>query len=237
LLQGFITRFRRSKNVQRTSGRFFTKKWGWGILVPWNWFAKLKNLKFSIVIIVLQAFLLVNAPLFIQSADAQGYGFLLITYMVLLVGFEAFVGEGVFKSESIGFGLLWFGVGLVGSSIVFSGGEFLSGIQSNMQAFQFTRSAPVILLITQSVVVASSEEQIFRNYLPQSVGIVPAQIGFAVFHAAAYSLAFGNIIIALAAGFIFYFIAHYTSLWCSVGIHVGWNLYSLGVLSIIIGGA
>lgn len=195
----------------------------------WNWFVKLKSIKLSIVILILQSFLLVNAPLFVKAGEVESYRFLILTYMALLIGFEAFVGQGVFKTASLGDGLFYFSIGLLGGSLVLTGGEFIGSLQT----FEFARSAPVIVLITQAVVVASSEELIFRSYLPAAIGGIPSQFAFAAFHAAAYGLVLQSVFIALVAGFFFYIVAKYTSLWTAVGLHLSWNLWSLGVLSIM----
>jgi len=198
--------------------------------LSWNWFAKLKNIKFSIVILILQAFLLVNAPLFVKEASVQNYRFLIMTYMALLIGFEAFVEEGAFKDQPIGNGLLWFGIGLVGTTLIFTSGGYISRTVEVFQAFTMSKDAPLMLLITQGVVVASVEEKVFRDYLVQALGIIPSQLAFGVFHAAAYGLALQSIAIAVIAGFVFYILAKYTSLWTAVGAHAAFNLYALGVI-------
>ncbi len=196
----------------------------------WKWFAKLKNIKFSVVILILQGFLLVNAPLIVQSSEVGSYQTLLVTYMILLLGFEAFVDKGAFGDRAVGSGLLWFGIGLLGGSLLFAGGGYVIDVVSSLQAFAMARDAPLVLLLTQSIVVAATEEQVFRNYAPAAFGIVPSQIAFGLFHAAAYGLAFSSILIAMVAGFAFYILARSTSIWTAVGVHASFNLYVLGVI-------
>jgi len=233
--------------------------------MPIKWFAKLKNMKLStlsgsfhhrvsnmagqvgskimnipavgnipieFILFFAQAFLVVNAGLFVQVAEIASYRTVIMIYMLLLIGFRVFAGKGIFPPTGFGRGFMWFMIGLLGGTVILTGGGWLT----ELGTFEMARSAPLVLLLTQSLVVAASEEKIFRDYAPAVIGIVPAQLAFAAFHGFAYGLAVTPILMALFAGFLFYFIARYTSLWSAVGLHTAWNLFSLGALSMLFGG-
>jgi len=181
----------------------------------------LSKIPFTFVLLTAQAFLLINASMFVKPSEVMSYRFLIMTYMILVIGMKAFVGRGIFKSRGVGRGFLWFTIGLLATSIILTTGGFLA----NLQYFQLASNAPLVILLTQSLVVAASEEQIFRNYMPAIIGVIPAQVAFMIFHGAAYSLAISSLAIALVAGFVFYFVARFTnSIWTAVGVHTTYNL-------------
>jgi len=190
------------------------------------------SIPIEFILFFAQAFLVVNAGLFVQAAEVTSYQTVIMIYMLLLVGFRVFAGKGIFPPTSFGRGFMWFMIGLLGGTVILTGGGWLA----ELGTFETVPGAPLFLLLFQSLVVASSEEKIFRDYAPAVIGIVPAQLSFALFHGFAYGLALTPILMALFAGFLFYFIARYANLWAAVGLHTSWNLFSLGALSLLFGG-
>jgi len=198
--------------------------------MPINWFAKLKNIPLTIVIVLADLFLLVNAPMFVESGAVGSYRSLLSIYLILLISFRTFVPQGVFEGGGIGNGVLYFGIGLVGTSLIFTGGDFINILQT----FQLERNAPILILATQALVVAFIEEDVFRNRLPAVVGVIPAQIAFSLYHFSAYGGSIMGMILAFVAGLVFYGMDRLTgSLYVSVGSHASYNLFAMSILAMI----
>jgi membrane protease YdiL (CAAX protease family) len=199
-------------------------------------FPGLSKIPFEFIIFLAQAFLLFNAGLFVVAEEMTSYTTLITVYMLLLIGGKAFSPGGpAFAEKGIGWSVLWFGVGLVGTQLFLGGWDLLPNIGSIFQTLQFTQEAPIIILITQIFIVASTENLVFFGYLPKiwGMGIIGGFLSagsFAAFHAFAFQLVIGSIIIAFVAGMIFFAVSKYVDLWAGVGMHVGWNLYALGLL-------
>jgi len=104
--------------------------------------------------------------------------------------------------------------------------------QVGLQAYAV--GAPMFLIILHAGVVAVAEELIFRGALPLVITVIPAQISFGLFHFAAFGGDWAMILMAIVAGFIFYGIMRLTgTIWASVGTHLAWNFYALGILGLI----
>jgi len=90
-------------------------------------------------------------------------------------------------------------------------------------------AAPLYLLVVHGLVVAASEELIFRGMLSQIITPVPGAAGFAIYHTWAYQGNPFSIFIAFIAGMFFYLLMVKTNIWAAVGVHFGWNSYCLGI--------
>jgi membrane protease YdiL (CAAX protease family) len=188
----------------------------------------ISSLKFPVLLLLLQSFLLVTAPFFIKAQSVRDYQFLVMVYMLMTVGMRVYAGNVLFTGQGIGTNLMWFGIGLFATSLILTGG---SGLIDVLQTFQLSRGAPVWIAITQGAVIAASEETIFRGLLPKVLGVIGAQVAFGVFHLAAYGLNLTGIGMAIIAGFVFYFAAKYTnSLGTAIGMHMAYNIWALGVI-------
>lgn len=187
------------------------------------------RLPFSIWLLILQTFLLINTELFFSPEVAERVRFVILTYMVFtLYGIVFFGRSPPWLSRPAEVALRDFVVGLAVTTLILS---TFTTVNSFEFLLPWDTSDPVkqnlALVAFEAFIVAASEETVFRGILPTFVGAVPAQLIFGLFHYVAYGGDWGGILFAAMAGMIFFFIRQKTSIYTSMGVHTAWNIFVL----------
>jgi membrane protease YdiL (CAAX protease family) len=147
--------------------------------------------------------------------------------MVLTTAFFALVPRLPWMKANLNQAIAWFTGGFVGGVVLFTSILALPKFFGVMAL-----TGPIYLTLMHTLVVATSEEWIFRGFLPELITPIPAQIAFGVFHFAAYGGDWWAILMAIVAGFVFYLISRYTNIWTAIGIHSAWNVTILGIFTL-----
>jgi membrane protease YdiL (CAAX protease family) len=175
-------------------------------------------------LLLAQAFLLINASVIAPPGEAEHIQTTLLVYMVLTTAFFALVPRLPWMKTNLNQAIAWFVGGFVGGVVL------LTSVQALPKFFgAMALTGPVYLTLMHTLVVATSEEWIFRGFLPELITPIPAQIAFGLFHFAAYGGDWWAILTAIVAGFVLYLIARYTSIWMSIGAHAAINTVILGI--------
>ena len=188
----------------------------------------LRKIPFFVWLLLLQAFLLVNAPAIAPPNSVDTTRSALIVYMLMTATLMPLVPRQAWMKVGLNESIAFFVGGLVVGSFVFAAfRELVTGV------FSLSLSGPLYLLVLHVFVVATSEEIIFRGLLPVIITPALAQVFFGFFHFYAYGGSLIGIFIAIIAGFIFYAITRYLNIWAAVGIHAAYNATVLGILSVM----
>ena len=184
----------------------------------------IRKTPFYVWLLLAQAALLVNASVIAPAEEVGRFQTVLLVYMVLTTAFLALTPKQPWMRANLNQAVAWFTGGFVGGVLL------LTSFQALPRFFgALSVSGPVYLTLTHALVVAVSEEWIFRGFLPALITVIPAQIAFGVFHFAAYGGNWWAMLIAIVAGFLFYAIARYTNIWTAIGIHAAYNTVILGI--------
>jgi len=186
------------------------------------------KLPFSVWLLILQTFMLVNTEAFFPGDVAENARFVILTYMVFtLAGLTVFGKIPGWFTLPAEIALRHFVLGLLVTSatlMVFFSPAALQFI------FPYATYDPVrtnlALVFFQAFVVATSEELVFRGVLPTFLGWLPAQFLFGLFHFVAYGGDWSAILFATAAGILFYAIASSVSIYTAMGGHTAGNIYA-----------
>jgi membrane protease YdiL (CAAX protease family) len=180
----------------------------------------LLRMPFFVWLLIGQAWLLVNASLIAPEGMAERTQTLILVYMVLSLAFIVVTGvrplKGTLNQQIVGFV-----GGMVGTIVLLSA---MREIPRIFAVPAISATAATYLIILHAIVIAASEEVIFRAALPKIMTPIPAQVVFGLFHLAAYHLDWMAVLIAMVAGIILYFIADRLGLQWSIGVHAGYNL-------------
>ena len=187
--------------------------------------ATLKKVPFIVWLWIAQAFLLVNIDAIAPAGETEHYRMILVVYMILQIAFFKFAPKVPGFQMNLNQALIWFVAGFVVTVFVVAGFRGLGGLEVQTYAV----GAPIFLVILHTLIVAVAEEAVFRGFLPLLITPVLAQIAFGVFHYSAYGGDMMSILIAIFAGFLFYFVMRKTNIWTVMGAHAGYNLVMLGV--------
>lgn len=187
------------------------------------------KLPFSVWLLILQGFLLINTEIFFPPQIADRIRFVILTYVVLtLAGISVFGASPPWFKQPAEVALRYFVTGLVTTTMLLS-------LFTNVSVFEFLlpwdTTDPVkqnlALVAFEAFIVAASEETVFRGILPYFVGWLPAQLIFGVFHYVAYGGDWSGILFASLAGMLFYQIAARSSIYTAMGVHTAWNIFAL----------
>ena len=157
---------------------------------------------------------------------------------------------------SVGIQLIYFTFAVMFTSVLMmvliKQGFLTAGVVDAIQA----RNA----IIYQTILVAPSETLIFHAIIPLWVYLtfakmtdkmdliigkvekrvvityILSQLIFGFYHFAAYGGSLGSIAVAIMLGFIFLFCVRSYGISFAIGVHLGWNLAIIGVLTSVIGG-
>jgi membrane protease YdiL (CAAX protease family) len=185
---------------------------------------QLRRVPFFVWLLLAQAFLLVNASAVAPAGEVGRVQSVLLMYMVLTTAFFVLVPKLPWMKATLNQGIAWFVGGFVAGVVLFS------AVREIPRFFGFLEvSGPVYLTTVHLLVVATSEEFIFRGFLPELITPIPAQVAFGLFHFAAYGGDWIAMLVAMVVGFVFYLIARYTNIWTVIGLHAAYNTVVLGV--------
>lgn len=197
--------------------------------------AKLTNFKgftLGFVIVALQLFMFISASdLF--GPDAEYWKGVILAYMVMealvfavadlrLKAFNVPAGSGLVRM-AIAFFIT---IAILG---VVRGGLVLSGFSSPAESLS---SFGLVLIAVHLFIIAYIEEVVWRDYAAEKIGILPAAIGFGVFHGTVYQWSMGMMVMAIIMGLLFYYIKQRFSPkdnTVNAGVHGGWNSWALGL--------
>jgi membrane protease YdiL (CAAX protease family) len=188
-------------------------------------FAALRKVPFIVYLWILQAFLLVNAPVIAPAGQVDSFRTILIIYMVLQIAFYTLSPRIPGLQMNLNAAIIWFVGAFVVTTFVLVG---IQGLRGTMATQTYAVGASTYLIVMHACVVAVSEEVIFRGSLPLLISPIPAQIAFGLFHWSAYGGDLTSLLIAIFAGFLFYVIMRKTNIWTTMGIHAAYNLVVLG---------
>lgn len=192
-------------------------------------FHTLRKVPFIVWLWIAQLFLLINASAIAPPAEVGTFQTILIIYMLAQLMFFRFAPKVRGLQMNLNQAIPWFVGGLVVTMFVLVGVQGIRGLEVQTYAV----SAAVYLIIMHTLVVAVSEELVFRGLLPAIITFVPAQILFGLFHWSAYGGGLWAILIAIIAGFLFYAITRYVNIWAAMGSHAGYNLAVLQIFGVL----
>ena len=200
--------------------------------------SKLLNLQVGWYILLIQLFVLVNIALFFPQ-NTDFYRTITIVYLVFNATFFALPD---LRSSMFGtpirqafpkFFMFFFGTLII---LALTGGLLLNPGYFHLNLV----NVPFGLIFLQVFVVAFVEESVFRDALATRVGIIGANIAFALFHYVVYQ---GNLLtmaIAFGAGMLFSYIkikfGRNVDSTPNIAVHSAINLHLLGVSKLILGG-
>ena len=185
----------------------------------------LRRVPFVVYILILQAWILVNAQAIAPAGQVEQFRTILIVYMLLLVVFVRLAPNIPGINMTLNQASIWFVAGFVATTFIVTGFMGLRGLAVPTYAV----GATSYLIILHAGVVGIVEELIFRGALTQLITPIPAAAAFAAFHYAAYGADVMGMLIAFAAALIFYVIMRYTNIWVVAGTHAAYNLGVLGI--------
>ncbi len=192
-------------------------------------FGTLRRVPFAIWLLLGQLFVFAGASQIAPIGEAEHLKEVIIFYILFQVALLAYWRKRpAWMRATLNQGIAQFTAGFVVTVIVMVG---VGVVRSNLGFGTFTYSvtAPIYLLILHSLVVAFSEEAIFRGLLSNIITAVPAAGAFALFHFWAYQGNVMTMFIAFLAGLFFYVVMLKFGIWMSMGIHAGYNTTLLGV--------
>lgn len=183
-------------------------------------------------------FLLTNAKA-IYGTGAEGWKNILMVYMLSLA---LFYGATDTKSQLFRVSV---SQGVVVFVLAFSLAAFaLFSLPFPSPSPQDLGTTSTAIILTHVLVVAVSEEALFRHAIPSMLPIpaygaqfVSALI-FGAFHWTAYGAVTGALLFAVVAGIVFGVVKESmeNGLVAAIGFHAAWNLWSLGILAVAVGG-
>lgn len=200
--------------------------------------SKISNISLGLVILLIQLFMFINTKLFFPENTAYWHD-IILTYLVVVAVFFALPDfrSKMFNVRFIDAIKSYFLSFVI--TLVFLG--LIAGILSLTDIFKINWSSiPLGIIFLQVFVVAVIEELIFRDTMPKLVGVVTANILFAVFHWQVYQGNYLSLVIAFIAGLMFTYLRMKSpnpeGNELNIGAHAGINLYLYGIWQTILKG-
>ena len=196
-------------------------------------FGTLRRVPFVIWIIIGLFFVYAGAEQIAPVGQAQHFKDLIVFYILFQVALLAYWKKRpAWMQATLNQRIAWFVGGCVITVIVIVGIGTVRGL--GLETTTYSVTAPVYLIVTHALLVAFSEEIIFRGLLSQIITPIPAAVGFGLFHFWAYGGSWVSMSIAMFAGLLFYVIMRKTNIFTVMGIHGGYNCGVLGIFRWII---
>jgi len=190
-----------------------------------------RDMAFGVIIILINAFLLVNIGSLLTPGAASEFKDILLVYMLILASITA-----NFNVKNPLMRMDW-RVGIIKYVLTFFGVVIFLSMFPRMINYQtpFVFSFYAILF---GMVVAFNEDVIFGAILPDYVGKIPAALIFSLFHFSVYTSSSRgmSLFVALAFAFIFGLLSQRIirngklGLPVSAGIHAAYNLFAMGLI-------
>jgi membrane protease YdiL (CAAX protease family) len=199
-------------------------------LSPRSALGPLRRVPFIVWLWIAQLFLLINAPAISSPADVEKFRTIIITYMIAQLMFMSVLPIIKGIKFNLNMAIAWFVGGFVVTLLVVTGFQFL---KNGLQMQTYSVSAAMYAIVLHAVVVAVSEELVFRGELPAIISVIPAQVLFGLFHYSAYGGNPLSILIAIIAGFVFYGVMKFTNIWTAMGAHAAWNVAILQIFGVL----
>jgi len=205
-------------------------------------------LPFIFVLIVVQAFLIINLKSFVPADELDKYETAMMLYMILTGLFLGLAGKiATMKNKNVPF----FSGSLISGFTKFGLAFFI--IFGFMKLFVTPFTVEKTGIGTEFIffifVVAVSEEFIFRYGLPKAVltflrgnavsspagvetgvAMIGSSFAFALFHASVYQFSLSSMMFAFIMGMVFYVVAVKGGVEYAMGIHAAYNLCVAGVI-------
>lgn len=195
--------------------------------------AALKKLPLTVWFFLLLAFMFVNATIFVPASEIDHFRGVMTVYMIMLLLFLPYAKRAPGYNLNLNKAIAY----LVGAFVVTVFVMVaIRGVVPSLAGQTYIVGAPIYLLALHVAVVAFSEEMIFRGALSTLITPIPAAIAFGIFHVSAYGGDASSIMLAIAAGLVFYTMMKYTNIWVAIGAHAGWNSVMAGVFAMAVGG-
>jgi hypothetical protein len=205
---------------------------------------KIKTVRLGQALFFIQlVFLITNQYWFPESPISWQ---LMITYMLIPMGFMIYStrSEKIVQEVSLIRSIAW---GVIAFWITYAIVLVFYGLILDMNFGTVAYPAIMSVVIAQMVFVAPSEELFFRLLLPDwlvsaspkkmwFIAVVISQMGFAMFHIAAYNGDLTGIIIAFFVGMIWYVTSKIPyhgkpiGIGATIGSHIAYNLIISGIL-------
>ncbi len=188
----------------------------------------LRRVPFVIWIILGLFFVYAGANQIAPAGQAQHFKDIIVFYLLFQVAILAYwKRRSPWMHATLNQGIAWFVGGFVITVFVIVGINAARGL--GLETTTYSVTGPLYLIVLHALVVAFSEEIIFRGLLSQIITPIPAAIGFGLFHFWAYGGGWVSILIAMGAGVLFYVIMRKTNIFAVMGIHGGYNTAILGI--------
>lgn len=191
------------------------------------------------VVLLLTLFALFNAP----AIWGEGFVQMRTQLMIYLVATSYYYATTNRKADIYKTGLF---EGFIIFSIAFIVALMFFSVMPFQPSGQNVATSSFALIFTHVFVVAANEEILFRGAIPDLLPIkgygaqMVSAVLFGLFHWTAYGAVWGSIVFAMVAGAIFglfYELYGKNGLVVAIAAHSAWNLYALGVVGVIFGGA
>jgi len=198
-------------------------------------FHRLSLIPLGIFLILAQTFFYINGEAIFKENWNPVWENLILIYIVLTIAFIVFSARQPKPIKTtIPIFVINFVLGFVITWIILLALLRIGIIKVTSPALV---GAFIPTLIFHCLIVAPSEEIIFRGVLFPTVGIIPSSFAFAFFHLAVYSggvLSIAIIIpfvIAFLVGIIYCFITKQYGIGMAIGSHSAWNGVMTGILA------
>lgn len=192
-------------------------------------FGTLRRVPFVIWLLLTQFFVFAGASQIAPIGEAEHLREIIIFYILFQVALMAYWRKRPkWMRATLNQGIAWFTGGFVVTVFIL----VAIGAARGWMGFEtttYSTTAPIYLLISHALVVAFSEEAIFRGLLCNIITAIPANVGFAIFHYWAYGGNWFSMAIAFVAGIFFYIIMRKTNIFAAMGVHGGFNTWALGL--------
>ena len=197
----------------------------------------------GVVVIIIQAFILVNAELLFPGQGAKIQEEMTIYLIIQLLAISTIFTITTRNCTSIdevftsGLGeFAYFAAGLAITAVIAM--QFIpASVASLAQIIQISAPIMTVVLVVYAFVKAFTEEVFFRVFLDERIGMILQVILFGLFHLAVLSIGQPSIIALLSSviflmflGAIWTLMKRKISFMFALGSHVGWNLVALGII-------
>ena len=191
--------------------------------------SKLGKVPFIVWLWIIQLFLLINAPVIAPAGQVDTLRTILIVYIIAELMFLDFLPKVPGGGMNLNQAIPWMVGGFIAAVVIVTSIGFVHvfGVQT------YALDSPIYIIVLHTAIVGVSETFIFQATLPKLITPVPAQILFGLFHVSAYGGDLMAIVIAVMAGLVFYAITKYTNMFASMGVHAGYNVAVLHLLTVI----
>ncbi len=194
-------------------------------------FRALRRVPFALWLMIALFFMLAGAEQIAPTGEAKHFENVIIFYILFQVALLAYWRKRPpWMRATLNQGIAWFVGGFVVTVFILVGMGIVRGALG-FETATYATTAPIYLMATHAIVVAFSEEAIFRGMLSHHTMLtaIPANIGFAIFHVWAYHGNVFSMCIAFVAGILFYIIMRKTNIFAAMGVHGGFNTWALGL--------